>query len=892
MDELVPYMRAHPLYFVDESYERDTTRRFIAELPGSWQLHSGFHWTSCFAPNQTLLRQGWKIHVSAVMKNAQEILEIVTSECIPLSVSFKFLPSEKRLHARNSISCPREHAGKFITCYPSESQLGTLLERLEKRLSKFDGPYILSDRRWDKAPIYLRYGSFRPDDGQDIDTAIYLHTPSGERETDTRSVGFEVPSWAAIPGVLAPWLEREEDSESDVDTLPFDITSAIQFSNSGGTYRGTAQGRAAIIKEGRPHAGWDERNRDAVARLIDHAAVLEELSGKVPVPAIFWSGLLWEHYFVAIESMPGKPLNQWVTDNYPGYVADGETLPRYFRDATTVLNNLVQAVTNMHGEGWAHLDLHPRNVLVADDLTVGLIDLECARRVTDELFIHDIAAPGFRAPGKCTPEEIDRYCLAQFTAYLLSPAVELSDLVPDYREQVLDFAPGQLLQDRAQASSSKEMESVGQFVEHARTAITSLAPIPSHGVEARQGLRRRFLIANEMPLADLPSQLAKGTQSMRDMVPKRSYPVHPYGLQQPNRGLAYGDFTIDVLTRSRSESNQPEVPTPEFNLPGAPVGLFTGEIGDLIMNDILRGPAATDEHLQHNAGRWLSAPGKRVYDGRPGVLLGLAHLLANRPELDTSARRNRILGESLRIAAEYRSDPARFAPLGADRPMLGNHPDNQNSGLFYGHLGIAWLATALQRLAPDEAWVELVQHSLKNELGGYVFDDRYETLQLRQGHRQLPYLSMGSAGFGVVINEWDRTDLPEEIISKAPALYQATAGTMSMFPGLFNGYSGLLVGRAGLARFIDASPVTTEHLENALNLYLLASDSGLHVAGDAGVRLTTDVASGSAGLILAHDSLSRSDCQILPRPARESTTPISAIKSLVSSSTGHRPNFG
>lgn len=132
-------------------YDTENTRYIKGEL-----------WTQINFNNRYIPSQGWKIHISANMNNYKEILDIVAKICMDRELSFKF-SSDTWLFCRiNSKSIPREAAGKFITIYPdTEENFHTYIELFYDKL-KFEGPFILSDRRYkDCKVLYYRYGSIK-----------------------------------------------------------------------------------------------------------------------------------------------------------------------------------------------------------------------------------------------------------------------------------------------------------------------------------------------------------------------------------------------------------------------------------------------------------------------------------------------------------------------------------------------------------------------------------------------------------------------------------------------------------------------------------------------------------------------------------------------------------
>ena len=59
----------------------------------------------------------------------------------------------------NSKQANRTSSGKFITIYPADGvATQRVITELDKLVAGADGPYILSDVRWNRGPLYLRYG--------------------------------------------------------------------------------------------------------------------------------------------------------------------------------------------------------------------------------------------------------------------------------------------------------------------------------------------------------------------------------------------------------------------------------------------------------------------------------------------------------------------------------------------------------------------------------------------------------------------------------------------------------------------------------------------------------------------------------------------------------------
>ena len=289
---------------------------------------------------------------------------------------------------------------------------------------------------------------------------------------------------------------------------------------------------------------------------------------------------------------------------------------------------------------------------------------------------------------------------------------------------------------------------------------------------------------------------------------------------------------------------------------GMDLGLFTGATGDLLSAQRLGLNEIVAAAIEENENRLYSSEGTRAYDGRPGVLLGLLKSLPSHGSEGPGGTPARLVDAVIGTAREYLRSPQDYAPLGADRPSRSNSPAVQDSGLLYGHLGIAWLMAEAYQHIPDDLLLDAANQALNNELTGYINDERYGTLQSAQGHRQLPYLSMGSAGFGEVLPKIPRDAVDGAVIDAVPQLLKATIATVCVCPGLFNGYSGLALGRSGMQTFLELETYDPRDLSDVLKAFAMQTADGAALfAGDSGLRLTADVASGSAGILLALETL-------------------------------------
>ena len=144
----------HPL----EDTDFELTSRAV---PQGWLHEPSDTWMYYVPDDLALPTQGWKIHVSSCLADAERVLETVWNYCIDCRLAVKFLRSKNVVVMFNSKSAFRGSSGKLVTVYPpDEARFQTVLEELDALLIGVDGPYILSDLRFREGPLYVRYGGF------------------------------------------------------------------------------------------------------------------------------------------------------------------------------------------------------------------------------------------------------------------------------------------------------------------------------------------------------------------------------------------------------------------------------------------------------------------------------------------------------------------------------------------------------------------------------------------------------------------------------------------------------------------------------------------------------------------------------------------------------------
>ncbi|MFF2353420.1 class III lanthionine synthetase LanKC [Kitasatospora sp. NPDC058115] len=832
------YAYADPLFY-------DSPRRWGAHeefsavtrpLPDGWEHGDLEMWAVVRPAGVRIPDQGWKIHVSSCLDTAEEVLETVWDYCLRERITFKFLRGLPILQVQNSKYAPRGSSGKFCTLYPvDDAELERCLHGLGALLAGRKGPYILSDLRWQDGPLYLRYGGFaerhcRNEAGERV---LALAGPDGRLVPDVRGTAFAVPAWAPVPDCIAPAV-AERALQRDTG-LPYTVERVLHFSNAGGVYlaRDGQDGPPVVLKEARPFAGLDQRGVDAVTRLRNEHAVLARLAGVPGVPAEHGLLTAWEHEFLVQEYVAGQSLSEWLTARYPLIHpdADEEAVARYARDALAVVGQVERALEQIHARGVVFGDLHPRNLIVGPDGELRFIDFELASTVED--FLRPaLGAAGFTAPPGVTGPEIDRYALAALRLWLFYPLVQLTALDPDRTGRLAD-------------AIERRFPVPPGYTDDIRR---HLARSPHDGRTPRPELaagRAESLALLEAPAADWPAirdSLAAGIAAAA--TPDRADRLFPGDVAQftlGGLGLAHGAAGVLYALHSTGAALDPahlrwfaaaarhRAPAPGLYHGGHGVAYVLDLLGEreqatALLRRLGEAPAAAGD------GEPAAAP--TLVSGGPGIALTLLHFARATGD-------ERLLEEALAVA--------RSAAMAWEK--TGRADAGRRAGLLAGASGAALALVRLHEHTGDHSLLDQAEALLELDLDRCV-TVADGTLQVVDRRRVLPYVETGSAGIGLVLAAL-LAHRPDSVLAGRQApIRRAAEPEFVIQPGLFNGRAGLI---GYLALTGDPAEVATPvHRHRALlALHQVPYHGRLAFPGDQLLRLSTDLATGSAGVLLA-----------------------------------------
>ncbi|MDG4809513.1 class III lanthionine synthetase LanKC [Micromonospora sp. WMMD1120] len=805
------------------------------QVPTGWRREPLDDWLIYAPDGGSLPQQGWKIHISAGLANAERVLDAVWDYCVPRGLSFKFLIGPRTLLLRNSKYAARAASGKFITVYPrDDAELELTCKELDELLAGETGPYVLSDLRYGNGPVYVRYGGFaarycHSADGQVVPA---IEDDSGVLVPDRREPVFHVPSWVTLPDFLGPHLAARNDTSTN--EVPYRIERVIHFSNGGGLYvgRDLRTGVEVVLKEARPHAGLDADGTDAVARLAREAAALRQLADLPQVPRVHDEFSLGEHRFLALEFVEGRPLNKVLVDRYPLIDADATDDDRaaYVRWARHIHQQVETVVTAIHERGLVYGDLHLFNIMVRPDDRIALVDFEVAAPIADHRR-PGLRNQGFAAPRDRTGPAVDRYALACLRLALFLPLTQLVRLAPTKVAHLADIIAANFPVPRS-------------FLTPAVEEITGGTPEPEDQGE--------ILDARDWPATR--DRLA--TAIVASATPERTDRLFPGDIEQFRSGglnLAHGAagvlYALDRSGAGRWPDHEDWLVRRATAPPsGTRCGFYDG----------LHGVAYALEHLgrRQDALDVLDICLREPVDGLDHSLAsGLSGVALNLAEMAARTGETRLRDAAWRVAERV------IDQLAEDPGPDISGGRNPYAGLTRGRTGPALLLLRLYELSGDDGLLEHAATALRQDLRRCVLRPD-GALEVNEGWRTMPYLAHGSVGIGLVLDQYLRHRADDRFA-------EASAGIRRAARSPFYAQSGLFAGRAGIIAYLAASTDDADRRELAaqvdrLNWHALPYRDGIAFPGEQLLRLSMDFGTGTAGVLYALACARSDEPPVLP----------------------------
>ncbi|MDF7637964.1 class III lanthionine synthetase LanKC [Lactobacillus sp. ESL0791] len=794
--------------------------------------------------------QGWKIHLTAVPEEAQELLYVVADYLLTRGVSFKFVPTVVKLIEKNSKTADRSSSGKFITIYPhDETTFVQLLDKLDKLTHFFtSGPYILNDKQWKEGNVFFRYGGFKEmilkQNGEKIDA---IKDPNGKLIPDKRVPYYYLPEFVTEPAIIQ--AEEQDQALNDTELSEFDkyqITYPITFSNAGGIYKARIADKQCVLKEGRPKAGLDGNNNDGFYRILLEYRTLVRLKDNTYVVNVSNYFTAWKHNYLVEDFATGVTLDEFIATNFPfnNITCKPETSNKYLDNAILIIEELIKAIKSIHAQGIAMGDLQPGNVIFSEaDRKITLIDFEEAANPKSK-FASGLITDGFASREAQTFGEADWFAIGKIAYHLFIPiSAANSSLSPDIKS-IYDERISLVFGEKAIKFLKKVMLEISRHtnVDGAPLFMEKFLKLPGKRLTKKN--KQYFItelrngIANHLDFTS--SGLIKGN-------------VKQYQDTTSRYSVEYGAFG-GIMTLMRSGGINDEIVSsienwflPNYSIissndfvKSSSYGLFDGLAGiSSVLYDLGQADKATKLLQKIN----LADVGNvSLLNGVSGIGLAFlgGYLITGNTELLQSCYQ---AADIVKANFEKRTD---VKPELKDTGLLNGLA---GEALFLYKLGEKTQAQKFKKLAINIIDY-IIKHQLKYDQDGNLFVNDTS----RKVHRLIPYLNDGSAGIAIVMliiyqdQESFLTNNREKVLRD---LISATFSASTVEAGIFDGYAGFLI----LGNLINLSFKDDRLLNytlDGMNMYLFSNGlDEIYLSGERGLKCSMDVATGASGLILA-----------------------------------------
>ena len=384
-----------------------------ADLTGEWEIKNSKAnpWISFRPKDANRISQGWKIHISAVVVEAADMIESSLNLFLSKEFSFKIPTSQEHIIDLNSGVYGMSQVGKIITLYPNftnDQQLIALVSTLREMWPTGNGPFVPSDLQViPPSPIYMRYGSYNHNHIAISSKGFIvseINNENGELIEDVRSSN-------SLPDFMTSLLQHSFQGQRRISThgnevIRIDEVNYLPVS----TIHRSAKGRVLlctssklgiyIIKEARRGTFCDLDGRDSQDRLRNEWEIISCLpDGIGPSPVAFEHG---QDMSVAVyHDADGVPLTSLPADR-----------------ALALLPKVAEALDRLHNENVVHRDLKPTNILVSQERVI-LIDFEISIDLNRRLQPFRGGTTGYIAPEGNIDKHSDIYALGMCMAYFV-----------------------------------------------------------------------------------------------------------------------------------------------------------------------------------------------------------------------------------------------------------------------------------------------------------------------------------------------------------------------------------------------------------------------------------------------------------------------------------------
>jgi len=849
-------------YTVDEQSFLEPVR-FL--LPADWKIDRSGMWFNVMPPATMLPLQGWKIHVSATQANARELLQRIVPVLVSGKIAFKFALDALVLSIMTSKGWSVAGVGKFITIYfDDEQQFVRMAAELHRVTVGFEGPYILSDRRYaDSKVIYYRYGGITPMEvltgkGERL---LVISAPDGRTVPDERLSRFVLPDWVQDP-FPGPYEASPGEQPTVLKEGRYTVRSSLANSNCGGVYLATdaVSGATVVIKQARPLLNFTPSGADAVELLEREYRLLKKVenAGIAPRPLDFFKE--GEQSYLVEEFIPKAMTLRFYSSSRTIVLLTDPTRQKveaFWKEYKRIFLQVARLLEILHQHGIVFMDFSYNNVLITDGgKDLKLIDLEGAFEAGIDAPSHLLtpgfasvsdlnAAPGFANDYYSFGAAMLSYIMPINAMILLDPQVHvrfLQSIAKDFGlpHELTRLISG-LLEPRAALRPS-----LAEAITALETAEISSEP----GYQAP---------------GDLEQECEKTVQSIvQHIVAMASYertdrlfPSDPKAFVTNPLSLAFGAcgvaYAIKTITGDVPVSITEWMLKQKIEAKLYPPGLYFGTAGIAwVFKDL--GLDQRAEELMRST--WVHP----ALNESPDMFYGLSGwgLAQLKFFLDTG-------NEEYLEQAIYAGE--RLAASAKDENGSCYWPQSNGAiipGFAHGSSGISEFLLYLYQVTGDEKFLDLGKRALDFDIAAAVPNaEGALTWQVRcvTGAPGVPYLRYGSAGIGLALVRYYRALASPRYLEVLDKMLPDANRKYGISPGRFIGLSGIgefLLALREVESYRASCSEALRRLISGILLFQVNTAKGAAFPGYELYRFSCDFATGSAGIALfLHQYLSR-----------------------------------
>lgn len=320
--------------------------------------------------NKKSYRQGFKIHISATMKNYQEILNSVFEFCKNHKVDFKYISNMKELYLNLSGTTNNLWStGKFITIYPSNySDFLNLVKDLYA-LPNFkdkEGICILTDKKYrDSNNIFYRYGMLSKNDNKGI------YDKNGQKlYDDYKTLEYKLPYF-----VKEPFPKKEASNKNKSNNLIFNSyipIKALHSKAAGSVFLVETNKREKYVLKSAIN-GYYDTTQSKIEILKNEERNIKRMHHLSFVPNYVDSFYEERNYFLVEEYIKGITVDDYRALTSNDFISNKDTASKFSK----IIIDLLSKVDKLHKSNVFLGDISSQNILVNTDKNeVYFIDLD------------------------------------------------------------------------------------------------------------------------------------------------------------------------------------------------------------------------------------------------------------------------------------------------------------------------------------------------------------------------------------------------------------------------------------------------------------------------------------------------------------------------------------